>query len=52
MRVSLSRAIEGKVKTVTIYRSLTNIIILTEQDTLEAGDVVPGWKLAVKNLFG
>src|SRR5919109_774726 len=35
-------------RTVTVYRSLTDIIMLTERDTLDGGDVVPGWKMPVR----
>lgn len=38
-------------RTVTVYRSLTAITILTEQDTLDGGDVVPGWPLPVRDIF-
>ena len=38
-------------RTVTVYRSLTEIVILTEQDTLTGGDVVPGWSLPVRDIF-
>ena len=38
-------------RTVTGYRSLTEITILTEQDTLQGGDVVPGWSLPVRDIF-
>ena len=38
-------------RTVTVYRSLTDIIMLTEHDTLDCGDAVPGWKLPVRELF-
>lgn len=34
-----------------MYRSLTDIRILTEEDTLDGGDVVPGWTMAVKEIF-
>ena len=34
-----------------VYRSSTDITILTEQDTLEGGDVVPGWRLPVADIF-
>ena len=37
--------------TVTVYRSLEEIVILTENDTLDGQDVVPGWTLAIKDLF-
>ncbi|HXU39883.1 MAG TPA: Uma2 family endonuclease [Blastocatellia bacterium] len=33
------------------YRSLTDIRILTEDDTLDGGDVVPGWTMSVKEIF-
>lgn len=36
---------------VTVYRSLAGIIILTENDTLDGGDVVPGWTLPVRDVF-
>jgi Uma2 family endonuclease len=39
-------------RTVTIYRSLTDIVMLTGHDTLDGGDVVPGWKIPVSEVFG
>jgi Uma2 family endonuclease len=36
---------------VTVYRSLTDIVVLTEKDTLDGGDVVRGWTMAVKDIF-
>jgi Uma2 family endonuclease len=36
---------------VTVYRSMTDMIMLTEHDTLDGGDVVPGWKIPVRELF-
>ena len=38
-------------RAVTVYRSLTDMMMLTEHDTLDGGDVVPGWKIPVKELF-
>ena len=38
-------------RAVTVYRSLTDIVMLTEHDTLDGGDVVPGWRLPVRELF-
>jgi Uma2 family endonuclease len=38
-------------RTVTVYRSLTNIIMLTEHDLLDGGEAIPGWKIAVRELF-
>jgi Uma2 family endonuclease len=39
-------------RTITVYRSLEDIRILTERDTLEGADVVSGWKLPVAEVFG
>jgi Uma2 family endonuclease len=36
---------------VTVYRSLTDMVMLTEHDTLDGGEVVPGWKIPVRELF-
>ncbi|MGI6456480.1 MAG: Uma2 family endonuclease [bacterium] len=38
-------------RTVTVYRSETDIAILRENDILEGGDVVPGWELPVREIF-
>ena len=38
-------------RAVTVYRSLTEMIMLTEHDTLGGGNVVPGWKIPVRELF-
>lgn len=38
-------------RVVTVYRSLSDIVVLTEDDTLDGGDVVPGWRMPVKNIF-
>jgi Uma2 family endonuclease len=35
----------------TVYRSRHDIAVLTEEDTLDGGDVVPGWSLPVQELF-
>lgn len=43
--------VSPKLKTVTVYRSLTSIIMLTEKDTLDGGDVVPGFQLPVTEIF-
>ena len=43
--------ISPKLKTVTVYRSLTNIITLTEKDVLDGGDVVPGFEIPVAEIF-
>lgn len=38
-------------RTITVHRSLTNIVVLTEDDTLDGGDVVPGFACRVGDLF-
>ena len=32
-------------RVVTVYRSLTEIIVLTEDDTLEIPEIIPGWRM-------
>jgi Uma2 family endonuclease len=36
---------------ITVYRSLAEITALTETETLDGSDVVPGWKMSVKDIF-
>jgi len=43
--------INPRIHTVTVYRSLTDITILTEHDTLDGGDAIPGWTMPVRDLF-
>jgi len=43
--------VSPKLRTVTVYRSLTDIVTLTEKDTLDGGDVVPGFKIRVGDIF-
>jgi Uma2 family endonuclease len=38
-------------RTVTVYRSLDDIRMLTENDAIDGADVVPGWKLPVADIF-
>jgi Uma2 family endonuclease len=38
-------------RVVTVYRTLTNISVLTQDDTLDISDVVPGWAMPVSNIF-
>jgi Uma2 family endonuclease len=38
-------------RVVTVYRSLTDIMVLTESDTLDCSDVIDGWSIAVKAIF-
>jgi len=43
--------IEPRQRTLTIHRSPTDVTVLTENDQLEGGDVVPGWTLTVRELL-
>lgn len=43
--------VSPKLRTVTVYRSLTDARILTEKDILDGGDVIPGFQIAVAELF-
>ena len=38
-------------RTVNLHRSPTDVTTLTESDTLEIGDIVPGWRMLVKDIF-
>jgi Uma2 family endonuclease len=38
-------------RTVTVYRPGTHPAVLTEDDVLDGTDVVPGWRVPVRNLF-
>jgi Uma2 family endonuclease len=43
--------VSPKLRNVTIYRSLTDALILTETDTLDGGNVVPGFKISIAEIF-
>jgi Uma2 family endonuclease len=43
--------VNPRTRTVTVVRSRAGVKILTEQDTLDGGDVVPGWILPVREIF-
>ena len=43
--------VSPKLHTITVYRSLTEIVTLTEKDTLDGGDVVPGIEIKVAEIF-
>ena len=43
--------VNPKLKTVAVYRSLRDIITLTEKDTLDGGSVVPGFQIPVAEIF-
>ena len=44
-------AVSQRLRNVTVYRSLTDIKVLTENDTFVGEDVVPGFSIAVKEIF-
>lgn len=44
-------ALNPRKRTVTVYRSLNDIVILNDDATLDLDDVVPGFKIAVKDIF-
>jgi Uma2 family endonuclease len=43
--------VSPKLHTVTVYRSLTDVIALTERHNLEGGDVVQGFTIRVAGIF-
>jgi Uma2 family endonuclease len=43
--------VSPKLHTVTVYRSLTDIVTLTEKDKLDGADVVPGFQMNVVEIF-
>lgn len=43
--------VSPRLKTITIYSSLTNVKTLTEKDVLSGGEVVPGFEIAVVDIF-
>ncbi len=43
--------VSPKLRTITVYRSLTDITALSEKDTLEGADLLPGFRLAVAEVF-
>src|SRR5205807_9346780 len=43
--------VSPKLSTITVYRSLQDIKMFTEKDTVDGGDVVPGFKFPVAELF-
>ena len=38
-------------KTAQVYRSMTDVVTLSETDMLDGGDVVPGWRLPIADIF-
>ena len=38
-------------RTVTVYRSLQEIVLLTDADTIDLSDMAPNWSILVRDLF-
>ncbi len=36
---------------VSVYRSRHEVRVLTVDETMDGGDVVPGWRVAIRELF-
>ncbi|HSU18077.1 Uma2 family endonuclease [Longimicrobium sp.] len=43
--------VDPRRRAATVYRSRSDIVLLTENDSLEGGDVVPGWTLPLRDVF-
>jgi Uma2 family endonuclease len=43
--------VSPKLRTITLYRSLTDVVTLTEKDELSGQDVVPGFRCKVAEIF-
>jgi len=43
--------VNPRTRTVTVHRAPDQHVVLTEGDTLDGGDVVPGWTMAVRAIF-
>ncbi|HEX2092626.1 MAG TPA: Uma2 family endonuclease [Longimicrobiaceae bacterium] len=43
--------VDPRKRTATVYRSRSDITVLAEDEELDGGDVVPGWRLPVRELF-
>lgn len=48
---SLVIVVNPRKRSATVYRSLSDIKVLTQKDSLDGGDVVPGWSLQLADVF-
>jgi len=48
---SMVWVVSPKLRSVTVYKSLKDVVTLTEKDHLEGGDVIPGFRIAVAEIF-
>ncbi len=44
--------VDPRTRTVTVYRSRKEIVVLVESDTLSGGDLLPAFALPVAEIFG
>ena len=44
--------INPRQQAVTVYHSLEEVVVLTQEDVLDGGEVVPGWTVPIRELFG
>jgi len=44
--------VDPKSRTITIYRSLSDITTFSGQDYLEADDILPGFRISLERIFG
>jgi Uma2 family endonuclease len=49
--VPLVWVVDPATQTVTVYRSLEDVRVLTPDQELDGGDVLPGFRIAVKEIF-
>ena len=49
--VRLLWAIDPATRSVTVYRSTDDFDLLSEDDTLDGGQVIPGFSAAISDLF-
>jgi Uma2 family endonuclease len=49
--VTVMVVVNPRQHTVKVHRSLTDVVILTEQDVLKLEDILPGWQLEIKAIF-
>ena len=50
--VELLWMVDHRSRTVTVFRSPQNALVVTEGQTLDGGIVLPGWRVDVAELFG
>jgi Uma2 family endonuclease len=48
---SMVVVINPRRQTATVYRSFKNVVVLTRDEILEAGDLLPGWRIRLAELF-